>query len=479
LRPPIPLVVALVALSVGLLAGCASTPAAGPPKRVILSTSYDDAEAGRQGADDVAAELGLLGDPSLDAYLNEIGRKLLRGFPRNNFDYQFRVVDQEEPNAFALPGGYIFVSRGLLALANDEDELACVLGHEITHAAKRHAAAQQALSRTINPLAMPWNRAASMAAYGRDMERDADKGGQLLCAAAGYDPMGMSTFLKSLEQLERLQRGYTRRPSFFDTHPGTRERAAANAVRAGELRWQRDHSLGDPRAALLRRIEGLPVGQRPETGVFQGDLFLHPVLDFQIRFPSGWQQVNANQSVGAIAPGGEAVIFLAAGPGAGSPQQIAEGWVSQARQTQRIEVTESKPVKLGALDAWRMRLELATPGARVASYVTFVPYREAGWRITGMARAATGDKYLGRTLAAARSFGPLTAEERRSIQALQLRVVEARAGENLFALSRRTSNGWSPADTAVYNGLFVDHRFQGGETVKIVVARPYAPGRPD
>jgi predicted Zn-dependent protease len=386
------------------------------------------------------------------------------------------VVDQEEPNAFALPGGYIFVSRGLLALANDEDELACVLGHEITHAARRHAAAQQALSRSINPLAMPWNRAASMAAYGRDMERDADKGGQLLCAAAGYDPMGMSTFLKSLEQLERLRRGYTRRPSFFDTHPGSRERAAANAVRAGELRWQRNASLGDPRQALLRRIEGLPVGQRPETGLFQGDLFLHPVLDFQIRFPSGWQQVNTSQAVGAIAPRGEAVIFLAAGPGAGTPREMAEAWVAQASESQRMQVTESKPVKVGEIDAWRMRLELATGAARVASYVTFVPYREAGWRITGMARAASGDKYLGRTLAATRSFGPLSVEERRSLRALQLHVVEARAGESLFALSKRTGNGWSPADTAVHNGLFVDHRFRGGESVKIVVARPYAPG---
>jgi predicted Zn-dependent protease len=464
------------ALLAVLAAGCASSSASKPSKRVILSTSYDDAAVGRESSDAVATELGLLDDPALDAYLNEIGRKLLRGIPRRSFNYQFKVVDQEEPNAFALPGGYIFVSRGLLALANDEDELACVLGHEITHAAKRHAAAQQALGRRQNPLAMPWKRAASMAAYGRDMERDADEGGQQLCAAAGYDPMGMSTFLESLEQLERLRRGYSRRPSFFDTHPGTRERAAINAVRAGELRWKRDASLGDPRRALLQRIEGLPVGQRPETGIFQEDRFLHPVLDFQIRFPSGWQQVNTNQAVGAIAPRGEAVIFLAAGPGSGSPQQMAEAWVAKAQETQRLKVTESKHVKVGEIDAWRMRLEQSGQGVRIASYVTFVPYREATWRITGMARAASGDKYLGRTLSAARSFGPLSNEERRAIRALQLHVVEARSGENVFALSKRSRNAWSPADTAVHNGIFVDHRFRGGESVKIVVAIPYAPG---
>jgi predicted Zn-dependent protease len=215
------------------------------------------------------------------------------------------------------------------------------------------------------------------------------------------------------------------------------------------------------------------VGQRPETGVFKGDMFLHPVLDFQIRFPSGWQQVNANQSVCAIAPRGEAVIFLAAGPGGGDPRQMAEAWVAQAKTTERIKVTESKPVKVGHIDAWRMRLETATRGARVASYVTFVPFRESGYRITGMARAISGDKYLGRTLATSRSFGPLSDEERGSIRALALHVVEARAGENVFALSKRTRNAWSPADTAVHNGIFVDHRFEGGESVKVVVIRSY------
>jgi hypothetical protein len=292
--------IALIAFSASALAttGCASSPKSGKgkPKRVVLSTEYDDARVGRDASVDVKNELGALDNAELDAYVGAIGRKLLRGVPRKSFDYQFTVIDQEEPNAFALPGGYIFVSRGLLALANNEDEVACVLGHEIIHAAKRHAAAQQALAGAINPLAMPWNRAASMAAYGRDMERDADKGGQILCAAAGYDPMAMSTFLESLEQLQRLQKGYSRRPSFFDTHPGTKERVASNAVRAGEIRWRRDPNIGDSRAALLAQVDGLPVGQRPETGIFEGDSFLHPTLDFHIRFPDGWRQMNANQA---------------------------------------------------------------------------------------------------------------------------------------------------------------------------------------
>ena len=120
--------------------------------------------------------------------VQEIGKRLLRSDPSRKFEYEFHIVDQEMPNAFALPGGHIYVSRGLIALANSEDELACVIGHEITHAAKRHAAAMQAHMRTLNPLSMGYIRAAHLASYSRDQERDADRGGQQLAARAGPVP---------------------------------------------------------------------------------------------------------------------------------------------------------------------------------------------------------------------------------------------------------------------------------------------------
>lgn len=470
-------IAALAALALG--SACASPPpeAGGKARRtVILSTRYDDARAGAEASQDVAAQLGLLDDPALDAYVSSIGRKLLRGVPRRGFDYRFRVIDRTEPNAFALPGGYVFVSRGLLALANDEDELACVLGHEIVHAAKRHAAAREALARSQNPLAMPWSRAAQLAAYSRDMERDADEVGQRLCAAAGYDPMGLSTFLRSLEQLELLRKGYSHPAGFLDTHPGSRERAGATAARASEIRWRRDPGLGDPREALLAHVEGLALGDRPEAGVFQGDTFVQPVLDFQIRFPSGWEQVNTPQAVGAIAPRGEALVYLVADRPLGDPRQMAEAWLEDARREQPIDVRESRPVKVGALDAWRMRLELATPGGRVSSYVTFVPYDANTFRITGMARAIAAARTLGRTLNTARSFGPMTDAQRQSLRVTRLALVTARAGEGLEALSRRSGNAWDVATTAVYNGVFVNHVYRGGERVKIARETPYVPG---
>lgn len=463
-----------LALALALGAGCASKPSpqAGKPRKTVLLTEYDDAEVGRESSQEVEAELGVLDDPALAAYVSGIGRKLLRGVPRRGFDYQFYVVDMLEPNAFALPGGYVFISRGLLALVNDEDELACAIGHEITHAARRHAAAQQALQSRLPPLVMPGS-AAKLASYSREMEREADEGGQILCAAAGYDPMGMSSFLTSLAMTTRLAQGYTRNPSFFDTHPGSEERAAANAVRAREIRWRRDPAQGDPRAALLRAIDGLEVAQRPEAGIFQGDRFLHPGLGFTLRFPPGWQLSNTNRAVGAAQPRGEAVVFLSADSPPGDVAQVAQAWVAQQQESVRLDVQDSKPVKVGAIDAWRIDANAAGGGGSLRAQLTFIPFRDATWRVTGVAPAQLARRHEGAMLATARSFRPLTAQERQAIQVTRLRVVTARPGEGLAALSERSGNVWGVNESAVYNGVFADHRFRGGEPVKVARQEPY------
>jgi predicted Zn-dependent protease len=455
-----------------LMSDDGSAPAAGgaaPTRRQpALDTVYDDASAGREGAKAVAAELGLYGDAELDAYVTRIGERLLRGVPRRGFQYRFAVVDQIEPNAFALPGGYVFVSRGLLAVVNSEDELANVIGHEITHAAARHAAASQAAAQAMGPLAMGYIRAANMAAYSRDMERDADRGGQQLAAAAGYDPMGMSTFLARLGQVERLETG-PRGPSFFDTHPGSVERASVNAVRASELRWHRDPALGDTRASLLGRIEGLAIGPRPQGGVFVGSTFVHPDLGFQLHFPDGWRLQNGNRAVGAMSPHRDALVFLAGDLPPGDLHEAADAFIANSIGD-RARVKDARPVKLGTLDAFRMEIEAPGGGGMVFVLATVFPYRGGNWHITGATPAIIATRYQGQILATTRSFRPITPELRAQVRSVELHVVGANAGEDLAALGRRTGNAWNPTRTAVMNGLDSTHRFQGGERVKVARA---------
>jgi predicted Zn-dependent protease len=467
-----------IALALLALLACASSPPKGqPPRRSVLLTEHDDAVVGRETAQDVKAEVGVLEDSELTAYVDGIGRKLLRGLSRRSFGYQFYVVDMPEPNAFALPGGYIFVSRGLLALANDEDELACVIGHEIIHSARRHAAASQALMQRQFPLAMAQARFATLASYSREMEREADEGGQILCAAAGYDPMAMSTFLTSLGAAERLTQGYSRGPSFFDTHPGTVERAASNAVRSHEIRWKRDPALGDPRAALLHHTDGMAVGQRPEAGMFEGDRFLHPVLGFSLRFPSGWKQSNSNRAVGAMAPRGDAIIYLAGDAPAGPADQVADAWVAREQEQTRLEVTDASPLKIAGIDAWRIEASARGASGTVLANITFIPFHDATYRITGAAPSMVASRYQAVMRNTARSFRALSDAELRALVVTRLRVAEARPGETLAAIGTRAGSAWSVQEMAVYNGVFVDHRFAGGELVKVLRSEPYAPAK--
>ncbi len=460
---------AILLLTVGL--GCAGSGGKGrgpdASGRTVLLTMADDVRTGAEAAEAVEIEVGLLDDPELTAYVEDIGRKLLRGLPRREFAYRFSIVDQMEPNAFALPGGHIYVSRGLLALINDVDELACVLGHEIVHATRRHAAQQQAVARYQGSFSLPISRAATMAAYSRDMEREADMLGQRLCAAAGYDPMGLSTFLRSLDQRERLLIGAPRFPTFFDTHPGSRERAAATSIRAGEMRWTRDPRLGDLRASHLDQIDGMVLGDRPETGIFLDELFVHPVMGFQMRFPKGWQTQNSSRAVGARAPRGEAVVYLTGDLPAGDLVEAADGFAEKAAEEEGVRLTDKKRVAIGSIDGVRYAFDSGR-GFPISAMITFFPYGQGIWRMVGVAPRVAADRYFGPILLSMRSFGPLSEANRARIRVDRLEVVLARAGEDVVALGERTGNRLDPASTALLNGLLGNETLSGGELMKIV-----------
>ena len=455
-----------------LAMGCASSgsrkQAEAKPKRTVLLTSADDVRAGSDAARDVAADVGLLEDPPLVAYVEGIGRKLLRGLPRREFAYHFSIVDEMEPNAFALPGGYIYVSRGLLALVNDEDELACVIGHEIVHVAYRHAAQQQAVARQQGPLVLPYSRAATLAAYGRDMEREADAVGQRLCGAAGYDPMAMATFMRRLDQRERLLIGAPRAPTFLDTHPGTRERAAIDSARAGELRWTRDPALGDVRKRYLDRIDGLVIGDRPETGVFIGNLFVHPGLDFEMSFPKGWILQNSSRAVGAVAPRREAAVFLSGDLPAGDLVGVADDFAQKAHVEQGVELTGKQRVRLGEIEAVRYSFQGGNGPYGVAAEVTFFPFAGATWRMVAIAPLSAKDRYFSTIAVSTRSFGPLRPEDRARIEIRRLRIDITRPGEDVVSLAERTGCVLDPTSLALLNGLLGNEVFEGAELMKIV-----------
>jgi len=238
-------------------------------------------------------------------------------------------------------------------------------------------------------------------------------------------------------------------------------------MRSRELRWIPDPTLGDTRERLLDEIDGMVIGDRPETGIFIDELFLHPGLDFEIRFPKGWQVQNSTQTVGASTPRGDAVVYLTTDTPIGDLVELADEFAEKLYEDTGIDVTEKKRVKLGTIDA--VRYTFAGGGMRsISARITFFPFANSTWRIVGVTPGAAANRYLPQILLTTRSFGPISAANRELIRIQRLHVVLAHAGEDLQALGQRTGNAWSPSVTGLINGQLGNEIFEGGELVKIL-----------
>lgn len=464
-----------VAFAIGAI-GClgGGSDSTGPKKRTILATEFDDVEVGEQAAQELSAQMGIYRDPAVTEYVTEVGRRMVQYAPRRPFHYSFSVVDQAMPNAFALPGGHVYVSRGLLALANNESELAGVIGHEITHSAERHAASQQEMARRGNPFRMPILRMAKLAAYGRAQEHDADRGGQQIAAAAGYDPTGLPSFLQKLGDLERL-RGGSRMPSYLSTHPGTVERVSTTSQRASQLERGASQPVEADAHGYLKRIDGIVVGPNPAEGIFRGNRFVHPGLGFEMRFPQDWKTVNEHQTVGATSPDGGAIVFLSVEGDAQDPREFAEQFMAPLAERFNLEILRDSPIKIGDIDGWRVAAKGNVGGSRLAGQLTFIPYDGLMYRITAVAPARGADDYVAQARNTVRSFRPLPADSAEEFEVMRLRITRANPGESVAELMQRTSSALRPGGVAVINGVMVDHRFKGGELVKYVALERYSP----
>jgi len=470
--------IAVLAVCAALVVACGGGSSGGGQKQVLLSTEYHDEMVGDESARAIAAQMGIVDDAELTAYIEAIGKRMIPFAPQRTFDYTFSIVDQSAPNAFALPGGHIYVSRGLLTLANSEDELANVIGHEITHSAERHAAGQQAAQKRLNPLSMGYTRYALIAAYGRDQERDADRGGQTIASRAGWDPRGMATFMQDLGAMERLTLGWSRLPGWFDSHPGSPERAATCAQRADTLEWKRGPLVAGDHAGFLTKIEGLVLGPDPKQGVFIGDRFFHPDMGFTIKFPKGWHMVNSSEAVGAVSPRGDAQIFMTFAGAGDDPEALGRKFLEGAFKQQRGKVERILPMKIGPYDAFRIDGTMSGGGLTLRTQITFIAFEGTVFQLNAVAPSGVADKMAGRFQATARTFRVMTAEERDQIHVLRLAIVEAKRGETIEMLSLRTGNALPIPQTGVLNDIFLGARLKEGQLVKIGRAERYEPSRP-
>ncbi len=483
-----------------VLASCARSPSQDanmpaskplPKREVILSQPIDsdeskpglaqnrESELGRQAAEEIEREVGLLHDAELLAYVEAIGQRIARAASRPDATFQFHILDSPEPNAFALPGGYIYVSRGLLVLTNSEDELANVLAHEIAHVEKKHAlsriehAEQTGLLATLGIFAaaalgggdavgaVQAAAAGAVAAYSREQEREADQVGQEFAQRAGWNSRGMPDFLRSLENQARLQQGASRYAGFFDSHPSTPERVASAAARADAVARGAAQSVAQDPAAYLKKIQGLVIGENPAAGMFVESRFLHPELNFSLRFPKDWATQNSVREVIAISPRRVAMVRLRLQGEGDDPKQAAY----RAVQGSQMWLYEGESFQVGSLAAFHA----FAVDANLLLDLTWIAYNGKIYRIEGRVPGNVYETYRSTFRSVGRSFRPLLDSERALLRASVLRAAPAFEGESLEEFARRTGNLWSPLETALRNGIPKDRTLAKGQWLKFAI----------
>lgn len=470
-----------------LLAGCTSLGPA-PDRKVAVPGEAAVAQA--------LPQLPLVRDPALTAYVQALGERLALQSPRQDVEYQFFVVDWPEPNAFAGPGGFVFVTRGLLAFTNSEDELANVIGHEIGHVAGRHAAERQSRAASIDlanrmlgsaiagvagggvgaGAAAQAGRAVGMglsAAYNRDQERESDEIGQRVAAQSGWDPLGMTRFLSTLEQIEALQKPDSQRPTYLASHPTLGERVDATAKRAATLERGAARPLTNKQRDYYRRIDRIRVGPDPALGVFEGERFLHADLDFRIDFPKGWRLANLPAAAVGLSPGRDGVLGVEFQAGSSDPALAA----AEFAQLSRLELKDLATATIGGSPAASARATAAGPAGAVHLQLAWIARPGGTLRVVGLAPAARAEEYRAAFTAATDSVAPLGREDRRKVVGYELRFTKGFGGESIQEFSRRTQNRWPPEITAIANGLKPGARLEADRPMKYVVEVPYRGSR--
>jgi predicted Zn-dependent protease len=331
---------AMVALTCVLAAGCATNPVTGR-RQLALISEPQEIQLGRQSAQEVSQQLGLVENEALQQYVQRVGEQLARESERPALPWTFRVVDDPTPNAFALPGGFIFMTRGMMNLIDSEAELAAVLGHEIGHVTARHSVTQISrgqlaqlglgvgsiffpeAAQTFGGLAQTGMQLLFLR-YGRDAERQADELGFRYALRERYEVREMDDVFATLQRLGQAS-GRSTLPSWAASHPSEPERIRAAQARADTVTTR---PLNLRREEYLARIDGLMYGENPRQGFFRDGVFLHPDLRFRIEFPQGWRTQNTPQSVNALAPQQDAVLQLTLGQGNGA-EDAARRFLSQ------------------------------------------------------------------------------------------------------------------------------------------------------
>ncbi len=408
---------ALIAASL-LVVACARNPVTGRRELTLVSEQQEIA-LGQQADSQTVATYGIYDDPKLAAYVDRIGQGLARRSDRPNLKYTFRVLDSPVVNAFALPGGFVYITRGILAYMNDEAELAMVMGHEIGHVAARHSVQQMTRSQLAGlgigigsilvPGAEKYGQLAQGAVgllflkYSRDDERQADHLGVQYSLRAGYDAEEGTKFFTVLDRI--TQASGQSLPDWLSTHPDPGQRVTTTADLARKLHPEFPNADIVDEATHKDEIEGIVFGENPRSGFVRDGAFLHPDLRFRFDLPQGWQVQNTPQVVVAADPRGQAALQLTIAAAQGLDPRAYGLRVVQGAGAQ---VVDSETETIGDADAFVAVIAVPVQDGTVPVLAAFLQRARQGPIYQFIGQAAEFSAMRPVLLGSIRSFAPLT-----------------------------------------------------------------------
>jgi len=435
---------------------------------------------------------GAVQNSGLSAYVSDIGARVIAVSDRPNEIWRFTVLDSPQVNAFALPGGYVYVTRGLLALANSESELAAVLAHEVIHVTEQHVEARQeaqkdalvngALSALVTGIIGGGeNRVGNavrsgvesalgdIGSYSKEQEFAADAGGIALLRRAGYRPAAQADFLASMSANAALKAEIAGRDfdesttPFFANHPAPAERQ----LRALALAGDEDGNRGIEE--YLAAIDGIIFGQSARGGFVDGQVFTHSELGFTFEAAEGLRIQNAARQINILGPD-RSTLILSGAPDSGNLSNDLAAWAAQIPRTERISrrIDNQRRLTINGLEAITGTLRLRKRGKRSTLQMTLIRFE--GNLIRFAATVQRGD-----TVSEAlhwqtvQSFRPLAARASAQNRETYIRIHRVARGENASGLAREMAiAGYNEAWFRVLNGQSDHSEILVGQLVKLV-----------
>jgi predicted Zn-dependent protease len=461
-----------VVAAAAALAACVRNPVTGKRQLSLVSKEQEIA-LGKQGAAQVEQSIGRYPDPRIQAYVESVGKRMAAASERPDLPWSFTVLDDPTVNAFALPGGPVFVTRGILTYMTSEAELASVIGHEIGHITARHSAEQLSkaqlaqvglgvgmiLSEDLRPYGQLAGAGLQLVflKFGRDAERQADELGFRYMVGQRYDPREMAQVFRMLDRQSAIAGG-GRLPEWLSTHPnpgGRAEKAAERAAAVKDLEGRRVE-----REAYLAHLDGMVFGENPRQGFFQGNAFLHPDLKFRMDFPEGWKTQNTAAAVVAVSPQQDAALQLVPA-GKLSPEQARAKFFSQEGV---------KPLGIGAGGGGgAAAFEAATEQGALRGMVSFVSHGGATYGLVGFTPAGKLEAYAPAFERAFATFRPLTDPAALAVQPARIELVKVPRDMTIAEFMKAFPSGAKPEQIALANGLAEGERLAAGRMAKRIV----------